>query len=367
MGEGHNAASRAITEAINELWPDCQVERLDTVELRGRRFARAARFVYSFQLTHAPWLYQAFYDALCRWSWFADPLKSATSWFFGKKIAPSVLARQPDLVISTYPLGSGALDWMRRQGWAVPTATFIPAFHVHPYWAYAGIDRHFVMYERAALDARTPGVEAGMTVGAPMVQQAFFPRPRDTARANLGLSPDAFVVLVTGGAWGLGAQDEAVRALIELGGNVQVVTVCGRNEELRARLDALGASPERLRALGYVDNMPELMAAADVVVTNGAGVTVLEALRSARPVIAFQPLAGHGRAATAVMVDLGLALVADDVPTLAAVVRDLAGDPATMERFEKVGLAFNEGKDLRQDLRSFARLLGPGSDGAARP
>jgi hypothetical protein len=32
------------------------------------------------------------------------------------------------------------------------------------------------------------------------------------------------------------------------------------------------------------------------VVTNGAGVTVLEALRAQRPVVAFAPLAGHGTA-----------------------------------------------------------------------
>ncbi len=43
MGEGHNAAATALTEAIEECWPQCTVHKLDTMELRGVRFARAAR------------------------------------------------------------------------------------------------------------------------------------------------------------------------------------------------------------------------------------------------------------------------------------------------------------------------------------
>ncbi len=41
MGEGHNAAAAALTEAIEECWPGCSVERLDTMELRGVRFAQS--------------------------------------------------------------------------------------------------------------------------------------------------------------------------------------------------------------------------------------------------------------------------------------------------------------------------------------
>lgn len=370
MGEGHNAAARAITEVIGELWPSCTVERLDTVELRGRRFASWARWVYSFQLHHAPWLYQGFYDALCRWPLFADPLKRATSWFFGRRLEPQLAGRDVDLVISTYPLGSGALDWMRsRRGYAVPTATFVPAFHVHPYWAYTGIDLHFVMYEGAIRDARTPGLEGRMHVGSPMVHSSFADADRHDARRQLGLVEDAFVVLVTGGAWGLGAQEEAVQALVELPQRVQVVTVCGKNQQLREALASMGAPQERLCVLGYVDNMASLMAASDAVVTNGAGVTVLEALRTARPVIAFQPLAGHGRAASAVMVGLDLALLCEDVGSLAATVAELATSPALMRRLEQAGREFNLGKDLRADLRQVAALLDapppPGRSGSS--
>ncbi|MDA8315647.1 MAG: glycosyltransferase [Actinomycetota bacterium] len=363
MGEGHNAAARALTEVMEEIWPGVRVEQLDTVELRGSVFARLTRWLYEFQLRAFPWSYQLFYDVLCRSDAFARPLKTVTSWFFGQQLERRLAGRRFDVIISTYPLGSGALDWLRRKrGLTTPTATFIPAFHVHPWWAYAGIDLHFVMYADAARDARTPGVETGMRVGAPMVRRGFGGLERADARRALALGEDELVLLVTGGAWGLGGQADAVAALVAIEPPVTTIVVCGRNEELRRDLEALDAPPKRLRVLGFVDDMPQLMAASDVVVTNGAGVTVLEALRSARPVIAFNPLAGHGRAATAVMVGLGLAIVCDGVDDLVRAVTDLVTDPALMARFAKAGEGFVEGKDLRRDLgivqELFAARLG---------
>ena len=38
MGEGHNAAASALSDTIQDCWPGCVVERLDTMELRGARF-----------------------------------------------------------------------------------------------------------------------------------------------------------------------------------------------------------------------------------------------------------------------------------------------------------------------------------------
>lgn len=377
MGEGHNAAARALTEAMRQQWPGCSIEQLDIVELRGRHFAEALRWTYGFQLQVVPGTYQWLYDVLCRRHLFTVFLKWLFGSFFGRRLARTLARRQPDLVVSTYPLASAALDWLRsKRAYRVPTVTYIPAFHVHPVWAYPGIDLHFVMYDTAAHDARTAGVEPSLVVGAPPVRQGFGDLSRGKARAELGLTAEAFVVLMTGGAWGLGSMERGVRALVELPPDspVQVIAVCGKNETLRQRLNALVAPPQRLQVLGYVDTMPTLMAAADVVVTNGAGVTVLEALRTPRPVIAFEPLAGHGRAATDVMVRLDLALVCDQTADLVTAVQRLSSDGQVLSRLERAGSEFVRGKDLEASVQSMASLVAehrngsdPGSNGARRP
>ena len=166
MGEGHNAAAAALTEAIEECWPGCRVERLDTMELRGERFAKAARWAYGFQLSALPWSYEIFYDRLSRSDRFASAAKSAVGSFFGHRLAKVLDGKNPDLVISTYPFGSAALEWLRRhKGFSTLIVTYVPAFHVHPLWAYPGVDLHFVMYDTAGEHARMDGFERTMRLG----------------------------------------------------------------------------------------------------------------------------------------------------------------------------------------------------------
>lgn len=362
MGEGHNAAAAALTTAIADVWPGCEVERFDTLELRGLPFARAASWGYGFQMKSVPVTYEVFYDWLCKYDWFADLSKKAIGSFFGRRLEGFVADRRPDLIISTYPFGSAALEWLRvHRGVRIPTVTYIPALHVHPLWAYAGIDQTYVMYDTAHVHARTAGFEDRMRLGAPPVRPTFGTVGKADARRRLDLDDERFVVLVTGGAWGLGGIDRAVEALVASPTPVQILAVCGKNVDLAAGLRGLGQPRERLVVFDYVDNMHELMAAADVIVTNGAGVTVLEALRTPRPTIAFNPLAGHGKASTAEMIRRDLALQADDVPQLVAAVTRLATDTELFDRMQQAGSAWVEGRDLRESVREMTVLVRDGA------
>jgi diacylglycerol O-acyltransferase / wax synthase len=358
MGEGHNAAAAALTEAIEECWPGCSVERLDTMELRGVRFAKAARWAYGFQLSVLPWSYEMFYDRLSRSDRFAGFTKSTVGAFFGRRLAKALDGRNPDLVISTYPFGSAALQWLRdHRGASTLMVTYVPAFHVHPLWAYPGVDMHFVMYDSAGEHARMPGFETTMRIGAPPVRRGFGDYSRAQARERLGFPADDFIVLLTGGAWGLGDIAPGAEALVKLEPPVHVVAVCGKNANLEADLRALAERHEgRLTVYGYVSTMAELMAAANVVVTNGAGVTVLEALRTPRPVVAFAPLAGHGTACTAEMVRRDLAVQARDVPELVEQIRRLSTDPDWLRKMELAGESWVRGRDLRRSVAEIQAL-----------
>jgi processive 1,2-diacylglycerol beta-glucosyltransferase len=214
------------------------------------------------------------------------------------------------------------------------------------------------MYDTAPDHAETVGFERTMRVGAPPVKQGFGTVSKKEARERLGLDQDRFILLTTGGAWGLGGVDEAVQSLTSSEiDRLQVIAVCGKSTRLLQHIQSMGIPEERLRAFGYVTNMHEIMAAADVVVTNGAGVTVLEALRTPRPVIAFKPLAGHGKASTDEMMRRDLALEANDVGELVSVVRELATDQVLMARMEHAGREWCKGRELCDSVRGMNDLF----------
>jgi len=101
-------------------------------------------------------------------------------------------------------------------------------------------------------------------------------------------------VLLVGGGDGVGGIGEATLALAASQLPIQIIAVTGRNQqlyqELSARQDTLGV-PAKI--LGFVQNMPDLMHAADVIVTKAGPGTIMEALSCGLPIILSSAIPGQ--------------------------------------------------------------------------
>ena len=118
------------------------------------------------------------------------------------------------------------------------------------------------------------------------------------------------MVVVSGGGWGVGDLEGAVEELLSLA-DVTVVCVAGRNEEARERLAERFSQSDRVRVLGFTDRMPDLLAAADVLVHSTGGVTCLEAMARGCPVISYGLPVGHAKLNTKRMAEHEFVLLAD--------------------------------------------------------
>jgi hypothetical protein len=118
------------------------------------------------------------------------------------------------------------------------------------------------------------------------------------------------VVVVSGGGWGVGDLEGAVAGLLSLA-DVTVICVTGRNEEARVRLEERFAATDRVRVLGFTDRMPDLLAAADVLVHSTGGVTCLEAMARGCPVVSYGLPVGHAKLNTKRMAEHEFLLLAD--------------------------------------------------------
>nr|WP_208406307.1 glycosyltransferase [Amycolatopsis granulosa] len=352
MGEGHNATGRALAEAVHRLWPDAEIRWLDALDVMGPGVGPLFRQIYVTNVRRTPWLYEFFYWALWRWRWFAAACKRFTGAWCGRRLA-RVLG-QPDLVLSTYPLGTAGLEWLRRRGrLPSPVGAWISDFAPHPFWVYGRIDRNLVMHPVAIPPAVRCVPDAPVAVSAPPVRAVFRPGDREAARRRLGLPPEAFVALVSCGSLGFGQVEAAARELLAAHPSVVPVVVCGRNERLARALRRL--TDPRLRVLGWTDDMAGFTVAADVVVTNAGGATGLEALACARPVLMHRPIAAHGRANARLMAEAGLAMVCEADGELTAAVRQLIDTPGLGKTMTEAAARHLESAgDLDDALRALA-------------
>jgi UDP-N-acetylglucosamine:LPS N-acetylglucosamine transferase len=154
---------------------------------------------------------------------------------------------------------------------------------------------------------------------------------RAVARAALELPLEAPVILVSGGGWGVGDVEGAVDVALGVTG-AHAVVLCGTNTTLRTRLAARYGNEPRVRTLGFTDRMPEVMAAADVLVHSTAGLTVLEATICGCRAISYGWGRGHIRANNRAFLRHGLADVAADRPALQRAIAVALSRPAQPDR-----------------------------------
>ncbi|MGH3550013.1 MAG: wax ester/triacylglycerol synthase domain-containing protein [Pseudonocardiaceae bacterium] len=370
IGEGHNATARAVEERARRLWPGCEIRRIDTLERMGRGVGPGFRWIYRVNVDTTPWLYDFFYRSLWRYRWFAASSCRVVGVWSGIRLAPVIEEYRPDLVVSTYPLGTGGLDWIRRRGGLdVPVAAIISDFAPHPFWVYSEVDLHYVASQPSLQAMYRARPDARGAVGAPPVVSAFQPADKIAARRHCGLPERGLIVLVSCGSLGFGSMERAVAAGLAAGPDICLVVACGRNEALRARLVALAKllapSPvRRLVALGWTSEMPALTAAADVVVTNAGGATALEAVACGRAVLMFEPIAGHGKANAELMAQAGLATVCHGSAELIDSLQGFARQPALLAGAQQRALTHIGALDLDAEI---AALPGLARHHGARP
>ncbi|MGH3098568.1 MAG: MGDG synthase family glycosyltransferase [Streptosporangiales bacterium] len=351
MGAGHNAAGRAVVEAARQRWPGCEDVWVDTLDVMGPGVGPTFRGFYVGNVRYTPRLYQFYFEANWRVRWFAQSSKWVVGAWSGPPLERVIRRTRPDLIISTYPLGSAGLDWLRRRGRLnVPVQVWVCDFAPHPFWVYHHLQHHFVMHEVAEPAVRAVAPDARVRVVAPPVDARFTPGDTTTARAAVGLDPEGFVAFVSCGSFGFGTVESAVRTLLDADERVRVIAATGRNEVLGERLRALPEAGGRLSAPGWLDDIPEWLRASDVVVTNAGGATALEALATNTPVLMFQPIAAHGRANAEYMADAGLADICDTTDELASTVRELATDAAALSSRREAMAKHCAGRSLVDDV-----------------
>ena len=355
MGEGHNAAGRALSEAATALWPDVVIEWLDTLDVMGPGVGPLFRSIYEHNVDGTPWLYQLFYDSLSSRPWFAHGTKRFVGAWAGRLLGKRLQQIRPDLILSTYPLGSAALEWLRRhRSLPVPVAAWVCDFAPSPLWVYSDLDLNVVAHDSVEQVARAQVPGARVAAGGFPVEEAFAPRPRGPARSALGLPAQSFVALLSCGSLGFGDLARTAHALVDAGPQVITLVVTGHNDSLRQQLAAEDDREGRLRVLGWTDDVPGLLTASDLVVTNAGGSTAMEALACGRAVIMHRPIAGHGRANASLMAAAGLADVTEDEEQLTSTIRRLHQEPALVERREQQALAAAERQRLGDVLARLA-------------
>jgi processive 1,2-diacylglycerol beta-glucosyltransferase len=334
VGAGNLRASQAVHLALHDGADDVEARTIDILDLAEPWFLRLYAYPSWLMVRRAPSVWRRLFE----WRQRKQLRKTSPDWLF-RHGCRSVLARlrsfRPHLVIATEMGAARVAGLGRREGWFdAPVLAVQTDFCAQPPWVCKEIDVYSVSSEQSRSQMIAWGVSANRIVncGVP-IDPAFALRfDRAEVRRALGLNPARPVVLLMGGGTRPAPLDTIVKRLEMCRHPIQVLAVSGRDRNMRRRLEALrGQLALDLHVFGWSDSIPELMAAADLLITRPGGVTISEALAAGLPPILAFPVPGMEDRHLKFLVERKVGIAARSPEEIPALVSGLLDDPKQRE------------------------------------
>ena len=277
---------------------------------------------------------------------------------------------QPDLVIGAGGYVSGpVVQAAQRRG--IPTA-------IHEQNAFPGVTNKILAKHASAVLAAMPDAverlgapERTVVVGNP-VRAEMFRADRAAARRALGVQPGQIVIVSFGGSLGAQVLNERVAdlAVWELANrNFRHIHATGSIEkaDFAALSEKLGiAHDKRFEIREYIDDMPALLAAADLVISRAGALTLAEisAVGRASVLIPSPNVAENHQYHNAMqLAKLGAAVVLEEKQltgdVLVQTVDSLTQDPARLLEMGAKARALAQPDSLERIWRELEKICNP--------
>ncbi len=313
-GEGHQQAAFAVRDALASRSPQTEVKIVDYMRSVHPMLDSVMKYCYLKSVRFAPALYGWFYKGTSQIPPSSLIQRQLNSLGIDE-MEETLREYKPDVVLATFPTPAGVVSYLKQQGKTnVPLATVITDHAIHSQWIHPLTDAYFVGsdYVRNGMIARGIPSDTIHVTGIP-VRPAFLQSfDKQALRRKYGLRADIPTVLVMGGAYGvMGDINQICEELFTYPYPVQVVVVTGRNKRMKAQLDEIVAKATRPAwVYGFVSEIYELMAVADLMVTKAGGLTISEALAIQLPMLLYRPIPGQEVQNAKFLVRSGVAVLA---------------------------------------------------------
>ena len=328
-GEGHNSFARAIAEECArrghewEVWdifstkPNAHALNDKGYVLLTKYFRAPYSAVWEYQIKRSP----------DRWTTgiFVQSLKTLK-----KDVLKKLEDSRPDVVICTHYYAADAMSLLAHEG-----KTDVPFYFVlTDYFTYPNVEvakmaqKIFVPTLHAVDGVLAQGFTLDhvvVTGGLPVKSDFVRCEDKTQARAKLGLE-DKFTVLVFAGSAGERPACAVLKSIRkQFGSDVNLVFIAGRNKKERAKVErkvATGVLAD-VRVEGFVNNMHEFMAAADLVVCKASGSSLAECAKMGIPVVIRENMIINEKRNAQVLCGNGAAVVLDKASDAGPVLNSL--------------------------------------------
>jgi processive 1,2-diacylglycerol beta-glucosyltransferase len=342
-GAGHVRAADAIEKAFKEVenGEGREIQHLDILNYTNKVFRHLYSKAYIDLVNKLPEVPGWVYDKLDK-PWKNERRRLALDKLNTRPLVKLLRDYQPDLIVCTHFLPAEIVSWLKaKERLASRQVIIVTDFDVHAMWLVHHYEHYFVALDEARAYLEALGIPASKITVSGIPIDPVFAKQKDkqAMRAKHGLEPDRMTILLSAGGFGVGSVDALIASLLPMKHRVQVVAICGRNEELKKRLTRMAAraKPDAtvlLKPFGYTKEMDELMTASDIVLGKPGGLTTSEALAKGLVFVIVNPIPGQEERNSDHLLERAVGIRCNNLPVLSYKLDRLLADPkrlATMQ------------------------------------
>ena len=290
-GAGHQKAAEAVYDHLKQN-SSHDVQLVDALDYSNYWFQHIYRGSYMHMITYVPALWGMFY-------YLVDiPILQPLVRFVRRiyngvnvtRLQKHLVEQQFDYIITTHFMPNEIASALKRKGKInSEIITCVTDYDVHRIWLAKGIDKFCVASDFTHNKLIELGVEEDKIHVTGIPSHANFSKSYDIAelKNKLGIEHEVFTILIATGSFGIGPIEHIIDTLTDF----QIIVVCGHNKHLYERLTARHIP--HVKVMGLVNNMHELMAVSDAMVSKPGGLSITEALVSQLPLIFFNAIPGQ--------------------------------------------------------------------------
>jgi len=295
FGDGHNTAARNVAAALENISDEVKVEVLDVFQSSLGVMNDIVKKTCLGLSRYAPGIWSGVNSLLDNSKNLETRLMS-----FGnlRKALAEILDRtQPDCVISTYPAYGEVIEDLYRDHSERPfrlITVITDPISPNSSWYQADADYFCVANDETAKALSSAGLasEKIKAFGFP-VSPVFAEKLANKVNDPQEGSPLKVLFIANAGKKKTG---KAIDRLLDLP-NVHLTITCGRDAELKEKLaKRTEKAGDRVRLLGWTNQMPALLLSHHLVITKAGGAIVQEAVAARCPIIINQVVAGEEEA-----------------------------------------------------------------------
>ena len=303
-GGGHLNAAKSIENCIKTNYKDMDVEMIDCMKYVNKTIEKVTTAAYREMAKKAPWAWGRIYSDAQK-----GPLAHITTRsnkIMAIKLLKLLREKKPDLIISTHPFGSQMCSYLKRKNKInSKIATIMTDFAPHDQWlvGHEYTDYFFVAHNKMKDYLISKGISESKVfdTGIPISENFQKQYNKKEIFDKYNLNENKFTILFFGGGeFGLG-KTRTVQIFNNFvqetkNNNIQIIAISGKNPKMKSAFEEVVDSNDagiNVKIIEFSNEVPKLMAIANLVVTKPGGLTTSESLASHLPMVVINPIPGQ--------------------------------------------------------------------------